>query len=400
MTLKYCFSGRKNRMLSTGEKILIKNIITELEETKKLNNSYIELYENFDNEDLKLILSSYHYNIIKTFKYINSRVPTKYIHADPSREIIDLIEKVQSFLGNVNSTKLELVDKYKKILDKIELFIQPLGGTTIPDTFLKIDIVEVDPIFVLKESVIKESFKESLNLRPVGKGSYAQVYSFYDNFYHEKYILKRLNKNASEKDFERFLREFKIMKQLNSLFIAKVYNLNEEAREYTMEYLDITLYDYIQKNSLTFKEKEKIIRQILLAFKYLDKRNILHRDISPKNILLKIYDDIICVKITDFGLVKLQESTLTDPNSEFRGSLNDPKLNDIGFDKYDSSYEMYALTRLIAFILTGKSNFSKIKDKDVLDFLNKGIADKIENRYQNIYDLEKNFKILRNKLKS
>lgn len=59
---------------------------------------------------------------------------------------------------------------------------------------------------------------------------------------------------------------------------------------------------------------------------------------------------------------------------------------------------MYALTRLIAFILTGKSNFSKIKNETVLTFLKKGIADKIDDRYQNIYDLEKNFKLLKNTL--
>lgn len=62
------------------------------------------------------------------------------------------------------------------------------------------------------------------------------------------------------------------MKELNSLFIAKVYKVDQEKKEYIMEYLDITLYDYIQKNRLTFKEQEKIIKQILLAFKYLNKK--------------------------------------------------------------------------------------------------------------------------------
>lgn len=134
-------------MLSIGEKNLIRNIKNELEETKKLNNFYIELYENFNNEDLKLILSSYHYNITQTFKYINNRLSSKYIHADNSREIIDLIEKVRTFIGNMIKTKLKLIDEYKKILDEIDLFIQSSGGTTIPDTFFRINIVEVEPIF-------------------------------------------------------------------------------------------------------------------------------------------------------------------------------------------------------------------------------------------------------------
>ena len=149
------------------------------------------------------------------------------------------------------------------------------------------------------------------------------------------------------------------MKELNSIFIAKVYRMDRENKEYIMEKVDTTLFEHIEKNNskLTFSDREYIIRQIIVVFKYLNDKEILHRDISPKNILLRLYDDSLCIKLSDFGLVKIEESTLTAPNSEFRGSLNDPKLRDIGFNKYNLSYEMYALTRLIAFILTGKSNF-------------------------------------------
>lgn len=69
--------------------------------------------------------------------------------------------------------------------------------------------------------------------------------------------------------------------------------------------------------------------------------------------------------------------------------MNAPKLKDIGFEKYNFSYEMYALTRLIGYILTGKCNFSKIKNVEILVFLNKGTSENLKERYQNINELNK-----------
>ncbi|WP_286033791.1 protein kinase domain-containing protein [Fusobacterium necrogenes] len=391
-------------MLSKGEIILIKKFKRELEERKKLNEDYLELYDEFTDSELKIVLSSYHYLLIEAFRKVNMGLlrNSKYIHADISREIIDLMTKIESFTGNMIEARIKLIEDYRNIIKKIKSFIQQSGGTIIPDDFLEIQLIETRAIFIYEDSIKKEGSKETLKLVPIGTGAYAQVYSFYDKFYDDNFVLKRLNKNASDKDFERFCREFEIMKELNSIFIAKVYRMDRENKEYIMEKVDTTLFEHIEKNNskLIFSDREYIIRQIILVFKYLNDKKILHRDISPKNILLKLYDDSLCIKLSDFGLVKIEESTLTAPNSEFRGSLNDPKLRDVGFDKYDLSYEMYALTRLIAFILTGKSNFSKIKDVDMLQFLNKGTDNNLENRYKDIYDLEKNFKILSKILKS
>lgn len=389
-------------MLSKGERTFIRKTKTELEEKGKINISYVELYDEFKDNDLAKVLSSYHYQIINMFKDINKRLEYRYIHADVSREMIDFLREVKDFMGNISGNKIKLIENYDNLTNQIYSFLKYSGGSIIPDEFLEILIIESSPIFISKKSLTKEITKKTLNLFPIGKGSYARVYSFYDEYYDEKFVLKCLKAEADEKDCERFNREFDIMKKLNSLFIAKVYKIDREKREYIMEYIDMTLYEYIQMNNskMSFEDREYIIKQIIIAFEYLAKKNILHRDISPKNVLLKIYEDSLCIKLSDFGLVKIEKSTLTSPNSEARGSLNDPRLADIGFNNYDSSYEMYALTRLIAYILTGKSNFSNIKDTNILEFLNKGTSNKIEERYKDIFELKNNFKILKRKIKN
>lgn len=390
-------------MLSTQEKVIIKRFNRDLESNGGRDALYEELYQDFGDDDFIIFLSSYHSKVIKIFEYINSRIYSRYVHADNSREILGLIADIQKFIGNIKSIKISIKDIYEDVLKELKSFIKSSGGSIIPDEFNEIVIIETEPIFILENTISKIKSDKVLKLHPIGKGSYADVYKFKDEDYEEYFTLKRLSEKADDKDFERLKREYETMKSLNSPFIAKVYRINYETKEYTMEYLDDTLYNYIQKKnaSLNINLRYYIIGQILRGFEYLDSKKILHRDISPNNILLKFYEDnTIVVKISDFGLVKLEDSTLTDPNSEFRGSLNDPKLKDIGFNKYDLTYEMYALTRLMAYVLTGKSAFAKITDQDVLAFLNKGISDKQEERYQNIYELGLEVQKLIGKLKT
>ena len=47
------------------------------------------------------------------------------------------------------------------------------------------------------------------------------------------------------------------------------------------------------------------MRQILSAIAYLHHHNICHRDLKPENILLKEKDNILSIKLIDFGIAKV-----------------------------------------------------------------------------------------------
>ncbi len=235
---------------------------------------------------------------------------------------------------------------------------------------------------------------KSVNLHLIGEGSYALVYYYKDEFYDKKIVLKRAKKDLSAKELERFKIEFDELKSFKSPYIIDVYSYNCDKKEYTMEYMDFNLYNFIKQNNdkLTMIERKGYVYQIIKAFKYIHSKGRLHRDINPKNILIKIYDEVQVVKISDFGLIKREESTLTTVNTEFKGWFNDPNLRVIGFDKYSMCHEIYALTMTIYYLMTGKTNTAKIEDKNLQEFVKKGMNSDCSKRYKDVEELLKDFR--------
>jgi len=214
-----------------------------------------------------------------------------------------------------------------------------------------------------------------------------------DKNYQKNYALKRAKKDLNDKEINRFKREYEQMKGLNSPYIVEVFGYIEKKKEYTMEFMDISLHNYIMDNNtkLSFLERKKIVNQIIKAFSYIHSKQLLHRDISPNNILLKLYDDVIVVKISDFGLVKLPESNLTSANTKLKGCFNDPNLSFEGFENYEMVHETYALTRLLYFVMTGKKRTDKVKNSNLKDFICKGLNSNKDQRFKHIDELSQAF---------
>lgn len=233
--------------------------------------------------------------------------------------------------------------------------------------------------------------KMHITLKLIGEGSYAKVFKYKDPFYQKEYALKRAKKELNDKEIKRFKREFDEMNSLKSPYVVEVYSYSEERNEYIMAYMDLTLDKYLEKNNavLKLKQREKIIWQIIKAVEYIHSKGLLHRDISPKNVLLKQYDDTLIIKLSDFGLVKIIDSDLTSENTDLKGSLNDPSLKTEGFSKYNILHEIYALTLLMIYILTGTSNYANIKEPNIIAFMNKGTNSNKAERYQNVNELKK-----------
>lgn len=183
------------------------------------------------------------------------------------------------------------------------------------------------------------------------------------------------------------------MRQLHSPHVLEVYRYDETRHEYYAEYAYETLLKYISHNpNLDIYKRKSICNQLFRCLSYVHSKGYLHRDLSFTNILLVHYEDgNSMVKLSDFGLVKEPDSTLTSIDSEIKGSLNDSNLRVIGFSNFSIVYETYALTLVILFVMTGLQNIEKIRDEKIRKFILKGINSDANKRYQNVDELKAAF---------
>lgn len=376
----------------------------ELLSCSQINVEYSDLYKSFRNQKLREILMTLHHDLVGLFRTMNERLPTgeheAHFWAEPSRDLIKRIEIIFSLVSSLKATPLafQIDPYYLELLTRCRDFLSSSGGSSLPPNMAKVELYYTLPIF-LPLSSITISHKQqdfTFDLKLIGSGSYANVYKYKDTFYNRPFILKRAKKELTDKEVARFKREFDVMNDLSSPYILEVYCYNPDKNEYIMEYMDYTLDGYIaaHNSTLTIIQRKGIAQQILRAFDYLHSKGHLHRDISPKNILIKEYDDTLVVKLSDFGLVKIPDSTLTTVNTEFKGYFNDPALVVEGFNTYGIVHETYALTRVIYFVMTGKTNTEKITNQNLRNFVERGLNPDKTKRFQNIRDMISAFKTI------
>lgn len=364
-------------------------------------DKYIEFYEDIQEEPLKKIFSIFHYEINWLLVYLNRRLNNGHYTADESRRLIYWIDEVESLQTKLkkSSYNFEVIPYYREVFSQCKSFLQMSGGSPIPENLKKIDICEMGPILELK-SVIKIE-RNNLNIistcKLVGGGSYANVYKYKDQFYNKYFAVKRAKKNLTSKEYERFVREYEEMKKLNSPYVIEVYNFDDIKKQYIMEYADSTLEEYIdtQNNKLTYEERFNLINQVFKAFSYINSKGVLHRDISTNNILIKKYDNLHVIKVSDFGLVKIKSSKLTSYNTEIKGYFNDPDLELLGFSEYSIKHEIYALTRVVYFIMTGRTTINKFQNDEFKEFIYKGISKNLEERYNDVEEMKSEFNTLK-----
>ena len=355
-----------------------------------------DLYEFVPNVELRSLLAIYHTQLNRWFAVLNEdlrkeydsngvvRYTGGYFHAQDSRDLLGILDAIDRLRTQCASTQYAFRltdDSYDRIIRQCRQFVMKSGGSTIPEGFPPIEIIELMPIFQMSEIVTFAQNKKMIyaQLKAVGEGSYAKVFSYIDPIYSIPIILKRARSELDRKELARFKQEYEILKSLKSPYVIEVYAYDNSKNEYTMEYMDESIYSYIQRTNskISFSDRKKIIVQICKGLSYIHSKGILHRDISLTNVFIKHYDDVDVVKIGDFGLVKLPKSTMTSLQTELKGSLNDPDLIHVGFANYEIRHETYALTRLVFYILTGRTNIGKQKDGAVKCFWNKGTnADK------------------------
>lgn len=325
------------------------------------------------------------------FEAINRRAETtKHYWADNSRAFIQLIKDLKADLyalkrGGVDA---KLVDSYQQAIERCQPWLSPSSGSTVPDDFEPVAIIKYEPVFSETSSSIHLKKQQSpIELKMVGGGSYANVYSYVDPDYGINFAVKRAKRGLSERDLQRFRQEFDVMKRLSFPYVVEVYKFDESRNEYRMEFCDSTLRDYILRRNgkLNFSTRKRVALQFLYGVSYIHSQGLLHRDISLQNVLMKVFGSgAVLVKLSDFGLVKEQASLFTRTQTEMRGTIRDPQLH--SFKDYGVLSEMYSIGWVLSYIFTGRDSLSAGSDAASL-IVKRCTAHDPAQRYSSVLDV-------------
>ena len=155
-------------------------------------------------------------------------------------------------------------------------------------------------------------------LGQLGKGAMGVVYKSFDPVIRRPVALKTIRKELLDDEQEaaafgaRFRNEAQAAGRLLHPGIVAVYEYGEDAHFafIAMEYVEgSSLRQYFERK-VRFEERDlvSIMAQLLEALQYAHERGVWHRDIKPANIIIMSNGR---VKVADFGIARVESSTLT-----------------------------------------------------------------------------------------
>lgn len=194
-----------------------------------------------------------------------------------------------------------------------------------------------------------------------GDGGMAVVYKAKDRLLNRFVAIKILKPEfiRDPKFVDSFRRESQAAAGLSHPNVVPVFDVGKEGNIYyiVMEMMEgDTLSDVIRREApLSEKRVIEITRQIAAGLSAAHKKNIIHRDVKPHNV---IFSDDGVAKITDFGIAKaVNNGTIVNTNTTVLGSVHylSPEQARGGF--VDAKSDIYSLGIVMYEMLTGKVPF-------------------------------------------
>ena len=208
-------------------------------------------------------------------------------------------------------------------------------------------------------------------LRELGEGGFGRTYLAEDlHRFHERCVLKEFVPQIDDpgllaKAQELFEREAKVLYQLEHPQIPKFRELMREGGQLFLvqDYVEGSTYRTLLQNRQDyggyFSETEvtQLLYQLLPVLDYIHRLDIIHRDISPENLILRSQDGQPV--LIDFGSVKQIAATV---ERELAAEANKTRIGKAGYvppeqfhsGTVDATSDLYGLAATLVVLATGK----------------------------------------------
>ena len=198
-------------------------------------------------------------------------------------------------------------------------------------------------------------------LERVGKGGMGVLYRGFDPVLDREVAIKLMHADFSEDTEQmrpRFYREARAAAKLNHRNIVTIFEFAEESNVpyIVMEFLKGTPLGARMHSQppLTIDDKLNVVAQLCDGLSYAHEQGVVHRDVKPDNVF--ILEDGQ-VKLLDFGIAKLQTSTLTR-QGDVLGSASYMSPEQVGgSESVDGRADIFSTGVVLYEMLTGKKPF-------------------------------------------
>jgi len=189
-----------------------------------------------------------------------------------------------------------------------------------------------------------------------------------------KFMLPRFTGDA--RAVERFLQEARAASKLDSVHVAKVYDvgrLENGAPYIVMEYLEgVDLRQLLrQRGALPVGEVARYLMDVCEALAEAHALGIVHRDLKPGNLFLtRLADGSPCVKVLDFGISKQLHSELDPEMTNTSAMLGSPTYASPeqlrSAKSVDARTDIWSLGVILFRLVTGRAPFKAETPADLV----------------------------------
>ncbi|XP_075032784.1 tyrosine-protein kinase Srms [Mixophyes fleayi] len=209
--------------------------------------------------------------------------------------------------------------------------------------------------------------------KKLGEGFFGEVYKGIWNDQEEVAIKTFKQDSLNRSDFEKELNALKCLCHRNLIQLLAVCSIGEPVYMVTELMNNGNLNDYLKStegSELANADFIHIICQVADGMEYLEKKQVVHRDLATRNVL--VGENLIC-KIADFGLARLLKDDLYSPEHNHSIPIRWTAPEALAYSKYSTKSDVWSFGIVIYEIYTfGDLPYKGMTNQVVIPKVTKG----------------------------